>query len=348
MQSPTPEAALIADDSECLMPGAWIEQPLVLAASPRLLARPPLNDTVPELSDMASGSVVAEVLSPVVVADSLLSPVADSPKLSPLAGSLGFPPVAESVSAVVDEKYIPPVAKFAALPPVAESMSPGLESPPKKLSPQRSSILTLSGKTIALYEMALSSQYPAMLEDLEDKLQRSLYDPGDNEVDGSKVKDDDNPFSCFPKQYLTDLFCEAVDIKGVLLARHTALLVELGYLLGELTEALRTYDQAYLIMDTIDHKILHPVQQAAGLRNLNINFANLRDYRSQYKPEMGQSFIEKHSFLLASLEQCLENNQHIVAKTTVGQACRAFCLSSYEPVDNFKNVSMPLDNLGWA
>lgn len=94
------------------------------------------------------------------------------------------------------------------------------------------------------------------------------------------------------------------------------MLIDIGYLLGELTEALRIYDEAYLIMDTIDKTILWPVQEAAKLHNSKISFLNLRDYRSQYMPEMGESFIEENNFLLADLEQCLEKNQHVVARTT--------------------------------
>lgn len=102
----------------------------------------------------------------------------------------------------------------------------------------------------------------------------------------------------------------------MLSARQSALLIEIGYLLGELAEALRIYDEAFTIMGSIDTTILQPVQEAANLRNFNINFPNLRDYRSLYMPEMGTSFVEQRSYLLAELEQCLEQNQHVVGRTT--------------------------------
>lgn len=94
------------------------------------------------------------------------------------------------------------------------------------------------------------------------------------------------------------------------------MLLDIGYLLGELGEALRIYDQAYSIMEYINTSVLQPVRKAAELNDFNISFSNLRDYRSQYMPEMGESFHEEQNFLLADLEECLLKNKHVVARTT--------------------------------
>ncbi len=102
----------------------------------------------------------------------------------------------------------------------------------------------------------------------------------------------------------------------MLSARQSTLLIEIGYLLGELTESLRIYDQAHSTIVSLTKGILDPVQAAAKRNNASIQFENLKDFRTMYMPEIGPSFIENQSCLLADLEQCLVEHRHAVGRTT--------------------------------
>lgn len=95
---------------------------------------------------------------------------------------------------------------------------------------------------------------------------------------------------------------------------QSTLIVEIGRLLGGLTEQLRLYDQDYSVTKNIDVNI-QLIKEVIKLHGFNINFQSLRDYRSVYMPQRGESFIEKHGFLNADLEEYLEEKYIDIART---------------------------------
>ncbi len=96
--------------------------------------------------------------------------------------------------------------------------------------------------------------------------------------------------------------------------RQSTLTVEIGEVLGDLTEKLRLYDQYYSITGSITEN-LQLVEDVSSRKGFCINFEGLRDLRSMSAPHKGETFLEKHGFKNSQLDDYLDQYHADVART---------------------------------
>lgn len=81
--------------------------------------------------------------------------------------------------------------------------------------------------------------------------------------------------------------------------------VEIGRLLGQLSDKFTRYDKDASVVQAIDRE-LRAIQEAVAQNGADINFYALEYFRSRYKPELGQCFFEKHRFLVPDIQEYVE------------------------------------------
>lgn len=84
--------------------------------------------------------------------------------------------------------------------------------------------------------------------------------------------------------------------------------IEIGHLLGKLSEKFTRYDKDVSVVQAIDGEI-KVIQDAVIQNGFEINFYALEYYRSRYKPELGQSFYERHRFLVPDVRDYVEAHE---------------------------------------
>ncbi len=121
-----------------------------------------------------------------------------------------------------------------------------------------------------------------------------------------------NYLSGLHRDVISEYFAAAVDIRNALALRKSVITIEIGRLLGELSETFVRFDKDTSVVQAIDGEI-RAMKEAVRQNGVDINFIALEYSRSTHKPELGQSFYEKHRFLVPDIQEYVQTHDNASA-----------------------------------
>ena len=109
-----------------------------------------------------------------------------------------------------------------------------------------------------------------------------------------------------------EYYSAAIDIRNSLSLRRLIITIEIGRLLSQLSEQFIHYDKDVAVVQAVEREI-QVMREAAKQNSLDINFNALEYGRSTNHPELGESFYEKHQFIIPDVQEHVQIHDRILA-----------------------------------
>lgn len=94
--------------------------------------------------------------------------------------------------------------------------------------------------------------------------------------------------------------------------RRSVVVVEIGYLLGELAQKFNRHDKDSSVIEAVDREI-EGIQDAVTQNNMDIKYEALECFRSTHNAQLGKCFFEKHRFILPDIYEFLDAHPNAIA-----------------------------------